>query len=75
MARLNPYIWLRPTLNKIPIHFIKCNTPVTFEKMLWIDKNIQGRFAFSHFDAFIDDAKFVYFEDPKDAMYYELTWS
>lgn len=74
MIKLNPYIWLRPTLNKVPVHFIKCNTTLNFEKLLWVDKNIQGRFALSMGNSLIDD-DMIYFEDPKDAMYYELTWS
>jgi hypothetical protein len=60
-----------------PEHFIKTSTPLTPEAKVWILERLHGRFsthskrrtALSFFEEFTPT-----FEDPKEAMFYELTW-
>jgi hypothetical protein len=68
-------------LEIVPSHFTKASTPATKESISWVLEKLTGRFALTtdttlsasfHFN--IRD-KFIWFEDPKEAMMYELKWS
>lgn len=62
-----------------PPHFIKCHTKVTDEAMLWVISSLEGRYSlvnttdFTDFDLTMDTT--IYFENPSEAMVYELRWS
>lgn len=62
-------------LDHCPVHFKKASTPIDDKKIYWILENLSGRFYIEvDRDLFnIDDS--VYFEDPKELVLYELTWS
>jgi hypothetical protein len=60
-----------------PKHFIKTSATVTDEAHEWILERLSGRFFImnaSHASLFFND-KQAYFEDPKEATLFELTWS
>jgi hypothetical protein len=83
---INPLLWFseREIKTHVPPHFIKCETPLTEKSKLWVITKLQGRYSISigsdnnDSDAltylFIDQ-EYIYFEDPKEAMIYELRWS
>lgn len=63
----------------LPKHFIATKSPVTDERHLWILEKCQGRFYVGQKEdddilGFLKDY-IVYFEDPQEAILYELTWS
>lgn len=58
-------------LDFIPDHFVKTSTPINNESMSWILEKLRGRFAVST-QSFMEICPA--FEDPKEAVFYELTW-
>lgn len=67
-------------LSHCPPHFVRTQTIATSENRLWIYEMCVGRYCFvnsSRNDDFIRflDNKYPAFEDPKEAMLFELTWS
>ena len=60
-----------------PPHFVMTNTHITDESKFWILNTLRGRFALIEADAYLTrNKKFVpAFEDPKEAILYELAWS
>jgi hypothetical protein len=49
------------------------NTPITDESKIWIQEKLSGRYAMTSIEnAFLEYAPS--FEDPKEALFYELTW-
>lgn len=61
-----------------PKHFILVKTPVTKESELWINNRLSGRFCIAAMhgqDNFVDIQYFPAFENPQEAILYELTWS
>lgn len=86
MNQIDPVQWYaeREVTGHTPKHFIRTKTPLTTESKLWIQDNLRGRYSIHHAemrdsDAFdlIVKSLFGYpaFEDPKEAIIYELTWS
>lgn len=77
---INPQLWFgtREITESIPKHFIRATTPMSEESYIWVVKKLVGRFGtsidISKIASFIDET-YVYFEDPKEAMIYELRWS
>lgn len=56
-----------------PDHFVKTTAPISPEAKEWILEKLHGRFAASmSLSGFIDVCPA--FEDPKEAVFYELTW-
>lgn len=79
---LNPVTWYAEReLSFTPKHFTISKTPVTIESKLWILHNLQGRYSIlSRSSGFSQSLILTLedvpaFEDPKEAMMYELTWS
>lgn len=85
--RINPITWYSEReISQCPKHFVVGNTPLTRESKLWILNNLQGRFAVVKKDN-TDDPKddwlttlfdlhsYPAFEDPKELLVYELTWT
>lgn len=60
-----------------PPHFVTTSTHVTEESKFWILNNLRGRFALIEASDYITrNKKFIpAFEDPKEAILYELAWS
>lgn len=76
---INFYQWFgERELSFVPKHFVISSTPITDESREWIFEKLTGRFAL----VFNVDGSYsvfsglrVAFEDPKEAVFYELTWS
>lgn len=86
MTEIDPVIWYaeREVPGHTPKHFVKTNTVLTTESRLWIHNTLKGRYSINHNDVRDGDAFDVLvstlygypaFEDPKEAILYELTWS
>jgi hypothetical protein len=84
VKEINLYAWFgQRELDYCPKHFVKANTPLTQERRLWILEKLQGRFycqQIKNIDlrTLLDDIvemSVPYFEDPQEAILYELTWS
>ena len=77
---INLYTWFTDReLNYIPKHFVMANTTLTTESREWVLEKLSGRFAtVSHpFDYNTNNFPNVRiaFENPKEAVFFELTWS
>jgi len=58
-----------------PEHFIKTSTPLTPESTIWILERLRGRFSTHIKRRTVFETEYTpTFEDPKEAMFYELTW-
>ena len=67
-------------LTFVPPHFVKTSTPSSPESFFWVKSKLTGRFAVysstSNDETMIFDLRtYIYFEDPKEAVLYELRWS
>ena len=77
---IDPYIWFAEREVKfLPKHFTISTTELTVESKQWILDNLKGRFCIVHLSSqiFLIDMYLgnIAFEDPKDAVFYELKWS
>jgi len=67
--------------DQVPNHFTIVRTPSTKENMHWILEKMHGRFSMvvnvnPNQDDFLSYYQKTYaFEDPKEAVQFELTWS
>ena len=69
-------------LSFCPKHFIGSKTYIDTERYIWVTEKLTGRFyipthnlALAGLFSEINDECSIYFEDPSEAVYYELTWS
>lgn len=80
---VNPLLWYgERELQHIPPHFTKATTSLTDDSLFWIMTKCQGRYAITNAEEDDNDimsifvlARNIYFEDPAEAMMYELRWS
>lgn len=85
---LNVITWYsNRKLEFTPAHFVVSKTSLTPESNLWIINNLKGRYSLvSNKDEYVDILNQPWlmihdlngtpaFEDPKEALLYELTWS
>ena len=84
MREIDPLVWFgKRRCDTIPRHFVKTTTPVTDEAKSWVTATLKGRYAITTVMeegetlTFIElsDKVVFYFEDPAEAMIYELRWS
>jgi len=78
---IDPQSWfgIREIKGPVPKHFVKTSTCMFEESYLWVVKKLYGRFGtnsieINNFSTF-GTHTYIYFEDPKEAMIYELRWS
>jgi hypothetical protein len=71
---INLHTWfMNRELGFAPDHFVVSTTPITDESKIWIQEKLSGRYAMAPIEnAFMEYAPS--FEDPKEALFYELTW-
>lgn len=63
-------------LNFLPKHFVITNTPVSDESLRWIYEKLHGRFYLKNSKGnLFDFEKYPCFENPSEAVMYEITWS
>lgn len=79
---INPQVWFGDReLPHTPKHFVVAKTLLTPESKLWITTKLSGRVSLvqctdDSTDFFISsDGWFPAFEDPAEAVLYELYWS
>jgi hypothetical protein len=83
---VDPMVWFSVReLAFTPRHFVVANQSLTIESRRWILSNLTGRFSIvSPSNIWDDDGTGISvidvmgkpaFEDPKEALLYELTWS
>jgi len=78
---VNPAKWFSTReLSTVPPHFVQGNTPITEKSKLWVISKLQGRYALATLadesEALIPiPFEYIFFEDPAEAMIYELRWS
>jgi len=61
-----------------PKHFTAVIAPLTDEAKLWVLERLHGRYYIglqNNRNTIFDMQAKIYFEDPQEAMLYELTWS
>jgi hypothetical protein len=81
MKELSPLAWFGDReLEFKPPHFVKTSTPWTSENYIWVMSKLAGRFCLLDSPADAEHSIFIlnryfYFEDPKDAMLFELRWA
>jgi hypothetical protein len=85
MREVSPLLWFGDReLAVTPKHFTKAPTPMTDASYQWVVSTLVGRFSISSLT--LDDgtsfpiigstfSTYFYFEDPAEAMVYELRWS
>lgn len=81
--KINLMTWFTERqLDYLPKHFIPANAYIDEERHLWILEKCTGRFYLGHKNntessefMFLLKEEIVYFEDPQEAVLYELTWS
>lgn len=78
---MNPVLWFGDRkLEKVPPHFVRCTTPVNSNIEFWVLTKTYGRYSIitvsndDHLSLF-SDIEIIYFEDPKEAILYELRWA
>ena len=78
---IDPRIWFcERELLYPPKHFVTTKAKLTEESKQWVLDTLCGRFAVTQnndnmFDDMFDSIGIVSFEDPREAMIYELKWS
>jgi|FreactcultureFD7_1027221.scaffolds.fasta_scaffold08202_5 transposase len=74
---VNLYEWfLERELSFVPEHFVVSETVLTTESKLWIKEKLIGRYAiFTKHTGYYNANGYPAFEDPKEAMFYELKWA
>lgn len=75
---LNLYTWfMQRQLEFRPKHFIMASAEVSDEALDWILERLSGRFYIENMlpRGLYSQGRCVYFEDPKEATLFELTWS
>ena len=87
MHRINPITWYSEReIKQCPKHFVVANTHITTESKLWILNNLYGRFTIVNkpnldeqqddwISTVLDHKMYPAFEDPKELLVYELTWT
>jgi hypothetical protein len=77
---VNPAKWFGTReLTNVPPHFVQANTPLNEKAKLWVVSKLQGRYAIASIsddnDVIPLPYEYIFFEDPSEAMIYELRWS
>lgn len=86
--KLDPRTWYsNREMDYTPAHFVVAKTAITTESKLWILNSLRGRFSMvssAQNDQDIVSSVYVFlnsnygvpaFEDPKEAVLYELKWA
>lgn len=78
---INLHTWFAERkLDFLPDHFVSTNTTVDDERHLWVLEKLVGRYYIGiksdseDWVALFSDPV-IYFEDPQEAVMYQLTWS
>jgi hypothetical protein len=79
---IDPMTWHgERELSFTPVHFVVTKTKITDKSKLWIYNNLRGRFSIIQKNdqeepwMILEFMGVPAFEDPKEAILYELTWA
>jgi len=79
---IDPVTWYSEReLQFTPVHFVVTKTKLTNQSKLWIYNNLKGRFSIVQRNdqeepwLVLEFMGVPAFEDPKEAVLYELTWA
>lgn len=80
---VNPSVWYGTReLPDVPPHFVKTSAPVTSESLFWVKSKLVGRYSVYIVPITLSSRTLtdsgntvIYFENPGEAMMYELRWS
>ena len=77
---IDPRLWFcERELQYPPRHFVQATTKATEESKQWVLEKLRGRFAVTqNNDNFFENITYlgtISFEDPSEAMMFELKWS
>lgn len=82
MDVINPIAWFGDReLETVPPHFVKSTTSISTQSLTWVRNKLLGRYSLSSRlapvlpSSFIDLDTYIYFEDPKELVIFELRWS
>jgi hypothetical protein len=79
IIEIKPEVWhVNRKLDFKPPHFVTANTAITRESAKWIVHTLSGRYTFigsESIDDFFVPITLPSFEDPTEALLYELKWS
>ena len=82
MIELNTSTWYTEReLSYCPKHFVKASTALSQDRYIWIQEKLHGRYYVAKnlandLESILSDRNdFPFFEDPQEAVYYELVWS
>jgi hypothetical protein len=67
-------------LKEKPIHFVQATAHATLERVIWVHENLRGRFCIHRkepprLDSYFNIVEVISFEDPAEAMFFDLRWS
>lgn len=70
--QIDPVVWFgKRELKFFPNHFVPTGTPLSEESRTWLYTKTFGRYCIQHFSG----KDYPAFENPAEAVLYELTWS
>lgn len=80
MRDIDPLVWFGTReLSVVPRHFVRTTSPVTDESMIWVITKLKGRYGKTTYlgssGLVFDNSQYLCFEDPAEAMLYELRWA
>ena len=84
MRDIDPLVWFGTReVTPVPKHFIRTPTSTSPESLLWVITRLKGRYSLStvieeESSVLVlgnDIHQAIYFEDPSEAMMFELRWS
>lgn len=61
-------------LDYLPVHFVATKTLANREAMEWIREKLTGRYSLDSGKSFYPGQYYPHFEDPEEAVFYELKW-
>lgn len=72
---INLHTWfIDRELDFTPSHFVTSSTPLRDDAKSWILEKLTGRFSVVSSASGFFGSQSPAFEDPKEALFYELTW-
>lgn len=77
MKKINVLTWFsKRQMDFLPNHFVTTKTNLTEESKRWIEENLSGRWYINQNTLVLGEWVITpAFEDPQEAILYELTWS
>jgi hypothetical protein len=86
MDDINLLVWYgNRELENVPPHFHKASTEIKEESLFWVRTKLSGRYAINSIPldvtddnnpfSILDLKSYVFFEDERDLILYELKWA